>query len=375
MDEIMDKMLLLACCITLYLFLDKSNLFIIPIILAIILSSLFSYFESNKFRLAGILLYSVLILAFPNYIIFMPLLLYDIINTKYRPGLLVVFFLYIYHSESYNALLISFTSIFLAVSYILKYKNDRLYNMQREYNELRDDSARMSLSLKEKTQSLIQNQVNEINLATLNERNRISRELHDSIGHLLSRALLQVGALCTLARDNIIKEGLTELKESLSSGMDQIRNSIHNMYDDSIDLYQEVYRLVREFTFCPLEYSYDISNQPSLQLKLSFIFIIKEALANIIRHSNASKAIITLREHPAMYQLIIQDNGKISDANYPVLKKQIENREFTMGLGLHNISERVDSFGGILNISIDNGFRIFITVPKKGSQDNSHSVG
>ncbi|NLC18868.1 MAG: two-component sensor histidine kinase, partial [Clostridiales bacterium] len=206
---------------------------------------------------------------------------------------------------------------------------------------------------------------NEINLATLNERNRISKELHDHIGHLLSRALLQVGALLTLTNDDTLKLGLTELKESLSGGMDQIRSSIHNMYDDSIDLYQELNKLVRDFSFCSLEYSYCLVNQPSLQLKLSFIFIIKEALANIIRHSNASKASLILREHPAMYQLIIQDNGTISDDKYASLKRQVESASFSEGMGLHNIAERVSSFGGILNISLDNGFRIFISVPKK----------
>lgn len=48
----------------------------------------------------------------------------------------------------------------------------------------------------------IKNQDYEINLATLNERNRISKEIHDHIGHLLSRAILQVGALLTISKEN-----------------------------------------------------------------------------------------------------------------------------------------------------------------------------
>lgn len=365
MDEIIDKILILGSCTALYLFQDNNTFFIVPIILTIIMSCLFSYFEGYIFKLAGILLYTILTLVFPNYIVFMPVLLYDIMNTKYQWLILAAPFLYIFHFRQYNALLISFSSLFLAVAFLLKIKSDRLGRMKKDYNELRDNSAQMSLRLKEKTQSLIQNQVNEINLATLNERNRISKELHDHIGHLLSRALLQVGALLTLTNDDTLKQGLTELKESLSGGMDQIRSSIHNMYDDSIDLYQELNKLVRDFSFCALEYSYCLVNQPSIQLKLSFIFIIKEALANIIRHSNASKASLILREHPAMYQLIIQDNGTISDDKYASLKRQVESASFSEGMGLHNIAERVSSFGGILNISLDNGFRIFISVPKK----------
>jgi len=365
MDEIIDKLLLLVSCTALYLFQDLSSFFIVPIILTIIASSLFSYYENYRLKLAGILLYSILSLIFPNFIAFLPVLLYDIMNSKYQFAILLAPFIYIYNFRHYNSLLTSFLFIFLVLAYLLKYKSDSMDRMRKEFNELRDSSSQISLRLKEKTQSLIQNQVNEINLATLNERNRISRELHDHIGHLLSRALLQVGALLTLTTDNKLKQGLTELKDSLSGGMDQIRSSIHNMYDDSIDLFQEINKLVKDFTFCPLEYSYDINNQPSLQLKISFIFIIKEALTNIMRHSNAGKAWIILREHPAMYQLIIQDNGTIHDKDHDRIKMQIENAGLREGMGLHNIAERVSSFGGILNISIDRGFRIFISIPKK----------
>ncbi|NLC17834.1 MAG: hypothetical protein GX757_01215, partial [Clostridiales bacterium] len=201
MDEIIDKILILGSCTALYLFQDNNTFFIVPIILTIIMSCLFSYFEGYIFKLAGILLYTILTLVFPNYIVFMPVHLYDIMNTKYQWLILAAPFLYIFHFWQYNALLISFSSLFLAVAFLLKFKSDRLGRMKKDYNELRDNSAQMSLRLKEKTQSLIQNQVNEINLATLNERNRISKELHDHIGHLLSRALLQVGALLTLTND------------------------------------------------------------------------------------------------------------------------------------------------------------------------------
>lgn len=364
MFEIIDKVLLLASCTTLFLLQEQSGFFIVPIIITVILSCLFSYYENYKLRIVGIIIYAAITLVYPSFIVFLPVLLYDIMNTKYQVLALITPFIFLYHFEQLNLLLISLTSIFLAVSYLLKYKTDRLISLKKEYNELRDSSTQISLRLKEKTQSLIQNQVNEINLATLNERNRISKELHDSIGHLLSRSLLQVGALLTISENNEIKDGLILLKESLSDGMDQIRNSIHNMYDDSIDLYQQIYNLVKDFSFCPLEYSYNINNQPSLQLKHSFISIIKEALANIMRHSNASKASIILREHPAMYQLIIQDNGTIKDKDYAALSKQIESQNYTEGMGLHNIADRVNGFGGILNITIDNGFRIFISVPK-----------
>lgn len=369
MYEIIDKILLLICCTTLYLFISDTSFIVVPVIIAIVLSSLFIYFEDKRVRLAGSILYCFLCFFFPSFIVLLPLVMYDILNTCYQYMVLVVPFIFVYHMDYYKSLVISFTIVFLVVSFLLKYKTDHLKKLKSEYNDLRDSSAKMSLLLEEKNQSLLQNQDYEINLATLNERNRISRELHDSIGHMLSRALLQVGALLTISGDELTKEGLTALKESLSDGMNQIRNSIHNMYDDSIDLYLQIENLVKHFTFCPITYDYDIKEQPSLQLKQSFIAITKECLSNIMRHSNATRVSILLREHPAMYQLIIQDNGSMREPAKETLLKAFERQEFEEGMGLQNIVDRVKSFGGNINISLENGYRIFISIPKRSQEE------
>jgi signal transduction histidine kinase len=365
MYEIADKLILFLCCITLYLFNADSNFFIVPVILTILLSSLFIYYEDRRIKLAGFLLFASLCLFFPVYIIFLPVLLYDILHTKYQAWLALVPFLYIYHLSEYTSIIISFTSVFIAAAYLLKYKTDRSNSLKNEYNDLRDTSAQMSILLEEKNQTLLKNQDYEINLATLNERNRISKEIHDSIGHLLSRSLLQVGAMLTVSRDEAVKEGLVSLKESLSDGMDQIRNHIHNMYDDSIDLFLQIEHLVKDFTFCPVTYDYDIKSQPSLQLKQCFIAITKESLTNIIRHSDATKVSILLREHPAIYQLIIQDNGTVRNPAKKVIENVLSNQEAAEGMGLRNIIDRVKSFEGNINITTEQGFKLFISVPKK----------
>lgn len=64
---------------------------------------------------------------------------------------------------------------------------------------------------------------------------------------------------------------------------------------------------------------------------------------------------IVLREHPALYQLCIEDNGK----GYS--KKEADSE----GIGLKNMQERVTSLGGSLQINGENGFRIFAAIPKQ----------
>ena len=71
-----------------------------------------------------------------------------------------------------------------------------------------------------------------------------------------------------------------------------------------------------------------------------------------MRHSNATKASVLVREHPALYQLCIEDNGSACTLE-------------TDGIGIANMEERVHSLHGNLHILTDNGFKIFITVPKE----------
>jgi signal transduction histidine kinase len=208
--------------------------------------------------------------------------------------------------------------------------------------------------LKHQNATLIANQDYERNLATLTERNRIAREIHDNLGHILSRCLLQVGALLAINKHTTLNESLIAVKETLSQGMDSVRKSVHDLHDESIDLHDQIYGMVKGFSFCRIKLNYDISENPDKSLKYSFISIVKEAMSNIIKHSNATEMSITLNEHPGFYQLIIEDNGAVHGYNP-------EN-----GIGIRNIRDRVAAFNGNVNINIDNGFKIFISIPKGG---------
>ena len=86
------------------------------------------------------------------------------------------------------------------------------------------------------------------------------------------------------------------------------------------------------------------------------IAILKEALANVIKHSNATEVKICLFEHPSLFQVIIQDNGRVFKTN-------------PNGIGLENIRQRVDALKGIVNFETTNGFKIFISFQKNFVED------
>lgn len=90
--------------------------------------------------------------------------------------------------------------LYTGLSALLKLRTLALSRSRRDYKDLTDNAKEISLHLEQKNKELLEKQDYEIQVATLNERNRIAREIHDSVGHLLSRSILQLGALKAVHR-------------------------------------------------------------------------------------------------------------------------------------------------------------------------------
>lgn len=306
---------------------------------------------------------------FPPMLYYLPIMVYDIFTADLQATIVFAIIPFIINYDYYyNNKLFLFISLVL-VGMLIKFHSTKEQTLVTEYNNLRDDTKELELILEKQNQTLLENQDIEITAAMLSERNRISKEIHDNIGHLLSRSLLQIGALLTITKEEITKETLTSLRDSISDGMDSIRNSIHNMHDESIDLYNEIHKLVTDFTFCHISFNYDLQSQPEVKLKTCLISIVKEALNNIIKHSNATNVSIKLLEHPAMIQLIISDNGTLSSG----VKWCLSQNKVGDGMGLQSMADRIKSFQGNFNIITEHGFEIFISIPKKGGIPNERT--
>ncbi|MGH4117323.1 sensor histidine kinase [Clostridium sp.] len=353
MLKIIDKSVIFICCTSIYLLESTLVLWIFPVILALTISSLNSYYESTYFHRLSFIIYCILCVYFNSFLIFLPLIFYDVILSK-TIYIYVFALIPIISSMGYVAnISILITCSFMALTILLTLRTCSTSKLKFEYINFRDKSSELSSLLEEQNASLISSKDYEINLATLSERNRIAREIHDNLGHILSRCLLQIGALIVINVDSNMKESLEAIKDTISQGMDSVRTSVHNLHDDSIDLHDQIYALTKEFTFCPIKLNYDINENPCKKVKYSFISIVKEATSNIIKHSNATNVTISFNEHPGFYQLIIRDNGVVKDYN-------TEN-----GIGIRNMLDRVSVLNGNVNINTDSGFKIFISIPKE----------
>jgi signal transduction histidine kinase len=334
-------------------------------LIAIIISCFNTYLEQPKFSVITFLIYTLLCVRFETLLIFLPLVLYDVGFTTYWRYALFMIIPYTVHIEAFHPELLSYQFLILCLALFSRYKTIILNKQKTEYKELRDTTKEVSLLLEEKNRNLLEKQDFEINLATLNERNRISKEIHDNIGHLLSRSLLQIGALLIITKEDITKNELSNLKKSISEGMDSIRASIHNMHNESIDLYSNLDKLIKDFTFCAVNFHYEVTSTPPTNMKYCIIAVIKETLSNVMKHSNATKVIIQVTEHPIMYQIIISDNGSIDDDTKILINNLNNDISMNEGMGLSSIVERVRGFEGRYHFSTNNGFQLFMTLPKK----------
>jgi len=291
----------------------------------------------------------------PAFIMYAPILVYSTVLYS-RPFFLIALigiFEYSNQSEVFVSIL-----ILSALAAMLAYSTGKMEVLENNIRQLRDNSIENDIKLKEKNRQIIINQDNEIHLATLKERNRIAREIHDNVGHMLTRSILQVGALATIYKEEPLHSSIKEVNETLNVAMNNIRESVHDIHDESVDLKQAIMECTKEAKEkFDIRIDYDMSSFVPKDVKYSFIAIVKEAMSNIVKHSNGTEVYLMAREHPGFYQLIIEDNGCVDK------KESMDNKE--SGIGLTNMKERVENLGGRIHISVDEGFKIFISVPKE----------
>lgn len=308
----------------------------------------------------------------PDLLLFFPLLLYQTLSAGLFPLAVVEFpfwGLLAFRFRKFPEFL-CLAGIFGFILAFFLWSHTRQYEiLTRNFRQSRDDSEEHALLLSEKNKALLEKQDYEIYAATLRERNRIAREIHDNVGHVLSRSILMTAACKTINKNEALDPLLGNLEESLNGAMNSIRSSVHDLHDDAVNLEDAIKGLVKDFSFCPVTLTYDMSRQVPREVKYSLISITKEGLSNVMRHSNADSVNILLREHPALYQLCIEDNGTLGSKIPDIQTDADSNKMETVsgGMGLSNIRDRVKALGGTVQITQEKGFRIFVTIPKSGS--------
>lgn len=361
MSRLTDKSVILLLCLLSFGLSDNIAAPVAGVLISLAASSMVQIFSGTKLAAAIILLCSAMCGAVPVFFCAVPLMLYDALCEKkwwtvlpaaavlLAPGAL----------RPYQYMM---TAAGILIAIMIYRMISGFESNLRKLTELRDRVTEQNLQLSERNRRLAEAQDNEIRMATLRERNRIAREIHDNVGHMLTRSILQSGALMIINKDENLKEPLSSLKDTLDSAMTSIRASVHDLHDESVDLKKILDDCISaaEERF-RVDLDYDISENIPAKLKFCFAGIVKEGVSNALKHSSGDRIHIILREHPAFYQLLIEDNGSCGSIS-------------GNGIGLKNMEDRAASVGG--NISFtpsDKGFRIFMSVPKEKEQKDEDS--
>ena len=240
MNKLVDKLIIFMFCITFYMFNVSYTLMIVPILIAITISASLSYSENTLIIIGEFILYIIICIFKPEFLFFIPLICYDVLLFEIKwiwIFALLPILINVNHTIPISSILVE---VSILVAYFLKYRTISLQKIKKQYNQLRDNTKEVSILFKQKNLDLMEKQDYEIKLVTMHERTRIARDIHDNVGHMLSRSILQVGALMVTSKDEKVVEGLKSIKDTLSSAMDSIRNSVHDLHDESIDLYTEI---------------------------------------------------------------------------------------------------------------------------------------
>lgn len=308
----------------------------------------------------------------PPFMPFAPLALYDIARRVRREhawvalGICSVFALALVADLRGGALTtrtLLLTAILSVAATLLSLRTAQLEREQERMRRTRDKLQERALALEARNRDLADRQDYEVELATLAERARIAREIHDNVGHQLTRASLQAEALRVVHADEPgVAADFADVKRTVDEALQLVRASVHALNDNATDLSVQLERIVegaRSDGGPQIELEVLAEHAPA-NVANCFAAVLREALSNAMRHACAQTVTVRCMEHPSFYQLIVTDDG--------VGEVQASGRGTAEGMGLASMRERIEALGGTFTAGPRagaGGWRVFATVPKQ----------
>lgn len=193
-----------------------------------------------------------------------------------------------------------------------------------------------------------------------NERKRISREIHDTLGHALTGILAGVDAclvLIDIDKDKT-KNQLKIVSDVVRQGIKDVRGSLNKLRPGALEetsLKVALEKMVKEFeevSNLKIDLYYEWDKADLEKTKEDIIFrIIQESITNALRHGKASEVEINMFNDNYKYMIVIQDNG-------------IGCEKIQYGYGLKQMQERVAILDGSIRFMGEDGFRTIVEFRK-----------
>lgn len=231
--------------------------------------------------------------------------------------------------------------------------------MAGERKRLLDRLKQTSTSLVQTNLSLQEHILTAEEQARLLERQRISRELHDTTGYTLMNIVAMLKASAELSRSDIprMREFLAQTVDHAQRGLQETRAALRAMREEdraASSLVASVSRLARAFGDTHIDVRPVFMNMPwslGSEVDAAVYRLVQEGIANAIRHGNASAITVYLSLDGRRFTVTVDDNG-------------VGAQEVVPGIGITGIRERLRRLDGELEAqNIAGGFRLRAVIP------------
>jgi len=357
------KLVILFYCVMEYAVNGNKSIpqVVLFILIYISANSIIYLVRENKLKKTLLFLLIIIIVRYlyyldPIFTLLLPIsifeLFFDLTDIVFIPILITlipVYFLNPYMKIDYVTLsLISFIVYFSCYKY-----TKRIQYILSENDNMREKLHILSIRLNKNSD--YESQIRY--LSRLEERNKLSQEIHDKIGHALSGSIIQLeAAKLFLGKDNLKSEEIIQrVIGILRNGTESIRLSLKNIKPPSEQIgINRLKILLEEFSVnnnikTTLVHSENLDRISILQWKVIYDNV-GEALTNALKYSKASLISINIQILPKFIKAEIKDNGVGAD-------------NVQKSLGIMGMEERCSSLGGKLIIDGSKGFSVISLLP------------
>lgn len=199
------------------------------------------------------------------------------------------------------------------------------------------------------------------------ERRRIARELHDSLGQSLTSLLIGLRGIEQFTTDKAIAPCIAHLRETATNTIDDVQRLARGLRPVVLDDIGFTPAIQRYVSDCARTYQLEIDlhtndlespHRLASEHATALYRIVQEALTNVVRHAEAKHVSVVIERHPKGLRAIIEDDGKgfCTEKQFPTTSH---------GLGLIGIRERASMLGGKTTIESgpNQGTALFVDLP------------
>jgi two-component system sensor histidine kinase DesK len=218
----------------------------------------------------------------------------------------------------------------------------------------------MQSNLRRSERKLLRSQEEVAHLATIAERERISRDLHDLLGHTLSMITIKAELAGKLIQRDAAacQKEIADIEQTARNALAEVRSAVSGYRQ--VGLTHELANAAGSLAAANILLTTRIDDaRLSATTENVLSLALREAITNVLRHSGATQCKIELTAHNGMASLQVADNGQ----------RLVDQHAVQAGNGLTGMRERVEAAGGNIAVTIGNGLCVQVNLPQTENGD------